>query len=289
MSRSRISKAEVDEAPAVSPAGGRGPGAGAVEASVAAGATPPTPKGGVSSRRRTRRRGGRTRRRRGRTRRLGRVVVPGPIAVVVAVVGVGRAVAVPRLHVLGDGLATAAAHDVVDLRVDDALHHGGLAHVLERQRVVLALDVDDQRAGPEHPLEEILADVHLGDPLQAQLHGVTSDDALAHEDPGRGQRHDVGAPPDETAEEPQAGDEGEDQDRVVGPARRLLPEDDQDDEARPHADGGEERPEEEDPVGSQLGQQLLVLVQELARQGHFPSVPAPVLRSGHRGGTGGTP
>ena len=51
----------------------------------------------------------------------------------------------------------------------------------------------------------------------------------------------------------------------------------------PHADGGEERAEEEDPVRAQLGQQLLVLVEEFPRQGH------PKQRTGgacgRRGGT----
>ena len=47
-----------------------------------------------------------------------------------------------------------------------------------------------------------------------------------------------------------------------------MPQDEQHDDAGPHADGGEERAEEEDPVRAQLGQQLLVLVEELPRQGH---------------------
>ena len=197
-------------------------------------------------------------------------------------VGVGGPVPIVRLHVGRDRLAAAAADDLVDLRVDDALDHRRLAHVLQGQRVVLALHVDDQRAGPEHPLDQALADVDLGDALQAQLDRVAPDDALAHEDPGRGERHHVGAPADEPAEQPQAGDEGQDQDRVVRPARRVLPQDEQHDEGRPHPDGREERPEQEDPVRPQLGQQLLVLVEELPRQGHRASVPAVTDRPGAR-------
>ena len=49
-----------------------------------------------------------------------------------------------RLHVGRDGLAAAATHDLVDLRVDDSLDHRRLAHVLEGQRVVLTLHVDDE-------------------------------------------------------------------------------------------------------------------------------------------------
>ena len=104
----------------------------------------------------------------------------------------------------GIGLAAAAADDLVDLRVDDALHDRRLAHVLERERVVLALHVDDQRARPEHPLDQLLADVDLGDALQPQLHRVAAEDALAHEDAGGGQRDDVGPPADVAAEQPQA-------------------------------------------------------------------------------------
>ena len=208
------------------------------------------------------------------------VRVGGVVVVLVVLRGVRGAVPVARLHVRRDLLASAAADDLVDLRVEDALDDRRLAHVLQGERVVLALDVDDQRARPEHPLDQRLADVDLGDALQAQLHRVAPDDALAHEDPGRGQRHDVGPPADEAAEQPQAGDEGEDEDRIVRPAGRVLPQDQQHDEGRPHADGREERAEEEDPVRAQLGQELLVLVEEFAREGHGPSVPAVAACSG---------
>ena len=193
------------------------------------------------------------------------VVVPVFVGVLV---GVGGTVAVPRLHLRRDRLAPATADDLVDLGVDDALHDGRLAHVLQGERVVLALHVDDQRTRPEHPLDQLLPDVDLGDPLQPQLHGVAPEDALAHEDPRGGQRDDVGAPADEPAEEPQAGDQGEDEDRVVRPAGCLLPQNDEHDEPYPHADGREEGAEEEDPVRAQLGQQLLVVVEELPGQRH---------------------
>ena len=112
-----------------------------------------------------------------------------------------------------------------------------------------------------------LADVDLGDPLQPELDGVAPEDALAHQDPGRGESHRVGLPPHEPAEEPEARDEGDDHDRVVGPAGRVPPQDDQHDDRRPDPDGGEEGAEEEDPMRAQLGQELLVLVEELPRQG----------------------
>ena len=50
--------------------------------------------------------------------------------------------------------ATAATDQLVDLRVDDALDDGRLAHVLEGQRVVLALHVDDSAPGAEHALRQ---------------------------------------------------------------------------------------------------------------------------------------
>ncbi len=159
----------------------------------------------------------------------GRRVVRVAVAMVVAstvvtpvlvgvLVGVGRAVPVPRLHLRRDRLAPAAADDLVDLGVEDALHDGRLAHVLQGERIVLALHVDEQRARPEHPLDQGLTDVDLGDALQPQLHGVAPEDALAHQDPRGGQRDDVGAPTDEPAEQPQARDQAEDEDRIVRPA-----------------------------------------------------------------------
>ena len=103
------------------------------------------------------------------------VVLVVPVAVVVVVVGVVVAVlrvrgamTIVRLHVGRDRLTTPATDDLVDLRVDDALDHRRPAHVLQRERVILTLHIDDQRARPEYPLDQLLADVDLGDALQAQ-------------------------------------------------------------------------------------------------------------------------
>ena len=156
------------------------------------------------------------------------------------------------------------------------VHHGRLAHVLQRQGVVLALDVNDERARPEHPLDQLLADVDLGDPLQPQLHRVTPEDALAHQNPRGGQRHHVGAPADQASDQPQAGDQGDDEDRVVGPARCLLPQDHQHYEGDPHADRGEQRAEEEDPVGRNSANSSSSSLRNL------PAEPSDQRTGGHR-------
>jgi hypothetical protein len=181
----------------------------------------------------------------------------------------GRRLSPVAEQLRGDRLGAAPAGQLVDLPVDHPLHDRRLADELEYHGVVLTLQVDDQTAGRDEALPQLLGKADLRDPLEAELRRVPPEHAPSYHDASGGQHQRVRPPAQEATEEPQHGNRGQQQQDVGRPVGRRERNHDGDDPGH-DGHGGEERPGEEDPVRAHVDQELLVVVEELPGQRHAP-------------------
>ena len=152
-------------------------------------------------------------------------------------------------------------------RIEQALELLGCGDVREATLPQLAGRLDEEIAGPQHPLQDVLAELHVVDALEGDLQTLASEDAAAADQPLVGE-HVPGEPPRDERVERQAdpGDQrrpGDDpRTRSAEPVGRIRHEHpgQDDDGAEQHRPTGWQG--EHPPVGSELTDDALALGQQ---------------------------
>src|ERR687897_3278275 len=167
----------------------------------------------------------------------------------------------------------------LDLAVDLVLHGGGLAHVGEPMATNLTRRLDHQVAGADEALEQRLPEEHRVHPIERDLDAVLRQHAVPVDEPVGGNDEVGGDParvaPREPTEEAEHEEPGGDLQRRGNVVRQRQ-------DAEDHrTEQCEQRRGEEPPVGVQVEDDVLGVVEQLPRERH-----ARIVSLRHRPCTG---